>query len=390
MDRFQKDVVGIIKAALLDEKYEISADFDIEKAVVLAKKHGVAVMLYYGLLNCNLDNSLPIMKQLFMLTMQNMAVSERQIYTIKCVFDAFDKCNIDYMPLKGTLLKDIYQKSEMRSMGDADILIKPEQYERIKPIMQELGFENMTESNHEYIWQNKAACIELHKRLIPSYNKDFYAYFGDGWRLAKIKSGCCYEMTDEDQMIYLFTHYAKHYRDAGVGIRHIVDLWVYRNKNTNLNEEYIKAELEKLQLYDFYSNTIRTLDCWFCDGESDSVTDFITNIIFNSGVYGTKEANILSEALKISKIYGVENVKNQKRIKLIFPRYESMCRKYVFLRKAPFLLPVMWFVRIFDILMFKRESIKVKRENIKMMSEDNVSAYQKSLNFVGLDFNFKE
>ena len=390
MERFQKDVAGIIKAALLDEKYELSADFEIEKAAALAKKHGIEVMLYYGLLKCDADNTLPVMKHLFLLTLQNVAVSERQLYTTKCVYDAFDKCNIDYMPLKGTLLKNIYRKSEMRSMGDADILIKPEQYEKIKPIMQELGFENKTESNHEYIWQNKAACIELHKRLIPSYNKDFYAYFGDGWRLAKIKNGSRYEMTEEDQMIYLFTHYAKHYRDAGVGIRHIVDLWVYRNKNTNMDDGYIKEELEKLQLYDFYSNTIRALDCWFGEGESDAVTDFITNIIFNSGVYGTKEANILSEALKISKTHSTKNVKRQKSLRLIFPKYDNMCGRYAFLKKAPVLLPVMWVVRIFDVLLFKRQAIKTNRENIKIMSEDNVDAYQQALNFVGLDFNFKE
>ena len=36
------------------------------------------------------------------------------------------------------------------------------------------------------------------------------------------------EMSAEDEMIYIFTHYAKHYRAAGVGIKHILDLWVYK------------------------------------------------------------------------------------------------------------------------------------------------------------------
>ena len=107
--------------------------------------------------------------------------------------------------------------------------------------MQKLGYAEKVESNHEYIWHKAGSYIELHKRLIPTYNKDYYSYFGDGWRLAKLKDGTRFSMTDEDQMVYLFTHYAKHYRDAGIGIRHIVDLWVYRNNKPNLNEEYIKC-----------------------------------------------------------------------------------------------------------------------------------------------------
>ena len=125
------------------------------------------------------------------------------------------------MLLKGTLLKEMYPKKELRAMGDADILIKTEQYDKIKPIMQGLGFEERTESDHELIWRKPQLLLELHKKLIPSYNKDYYAYFGDGWQLGKPNSNFPhrFEMSDEDQMIYLFTHFAKHYRDAGIGIR---------------------------------------------------------------------------------------------------------------------------------------------------------------------------
>ena len=209
--------------------------------------------------------------------------------------------------------------------------------------------------------------------------------------MAKVKNGTRYEMTDEDQMIYLFTHYAKHYRDAGIGIRHIVDLWVYRKNRPDLDEEYIKTELEALQLYDFYVNTVKTLSVWFEGGEPDSKTDFITYIIFNSGIYGTKEAHILSEAVKISKTQGSsDKVKAKKLQDLIFLPYPYMCEKYAFLKKVPFLLPVMWIVRIFTAILFKRDSIKRNQENLEKMTVQSIDSYQQSLNFVGLDFNFKE
>ncbi len=94
--------------------------------------------------------------------------------------------------------------------------------------MNRLGYLPGVESNHEYVWDKKNMLhVELHKMLIPSYNKDYYAYFGDGWRLAKKYDGSEFKMSDEDTFVYIFTHFAKHYRDAGIGIRHITDIYVY-------------------------------------------------------------------------------------------------------------------------------------------------------------------
>lgn len=392
MDSNKSSIIKLIYSALTGEKQQLPEDFSLSEAVAVAKKHGITVMLYYGALNCGVSQTEPLMQELFMYTCKNIAVSEQQMHSVAEIFAAFDKAEIDYMPLKGTLLKKMYPKTEMRSMGDADILVKTAQYEKIKPVMSRLGFSEILESDHELIWNKKGALhLELHKRLIPSYNKDYYAYFGDGWRLAKVKNGTRYEMTDEDQMIYLFTHYAKHYRDAGIGIRHIVDLWVYRKNRPDLDEEYIKTELEALQLYDFYVNTVKTLSVWFEGGEPDSKTDFITHIIFNSGIYGTKEAHILSEAVKISKTQGSsDKVRAKKLQNLIFLPYPYMCEKYPFLKKVPFLLPVMWIVRIFTAILFKRDSIKRNQENLEKMTVQSIDSYQQSLNFVGLDFNFKE
>ena len=58
-------------------------------------------------------------------------------------------------------------------------------------------------------------------------------------------------MTPEDEFIYLFTHFAKHYRDGGIGCRYVVDLWVFLRNNPTMDPEKIKRELDKLQLREF-------------------------------------------------------------------------------------------------------------------------------------------
>lgn len=391
MNNLQRGVIDIVYSALTGEKITLSKNFDFSEGVKVAKKHKIEVMFYYGALNCGFAQDEPLMQELFMLVCGNIAISERQLYAVKELFTAFDEHKIAYLPLKGTVLKSMYPKFEMRSMSDADILIKTEQYGTIKPIMQGLGYTEITESNHELIWKKQNIHIELHKRLIPSYNKDYYAYYGDGWRLAKVQDGTRYSMTDEDQMIYLFTHFAKHYRDAGIGIKHIIDLWVYRKKKPALDEAYIKKELTALQLYDFYVNIINTLSGWFEDRESDEKTDFISEIIFNSGVYGTHESDVLSDAYK--QVKSGEKAKNIRIInffKTAFLPYSNMSQKYHILKKAPFLLPVMWIIRCFEIVFCKSDKIKAQVNDFKNTTADRITEYGQALNFVGLDFNFKE
>ena len=90
------------------------------------------------------------------------------------------------MPVKGTIIKFWYKKPELRYMTDADILIKTEQYDKIKPVLQELGFSEVAESLCEIIWdKSNRLHLELHKSLIPPTDEDFYAYFGSGWNYAK-------------------------------------------------------------------------------------------------------------------------------------------------------------------------------------------------------------
>ena len=391
MTQQQLGIIALIKSALTGENVVLPSDFDLSEAVKLAKKHEIMTILYYGALNCGFPQSDMIMQELFINTCKTMAASTQQMFAVESIFSEFNTNQIEYMPLKGTLIKKMYPKSEMRIMGDADILINTSQYNLIKPIMSGLGFKEKVESDHELTWIKDGICIELHKRIIPSYNKDYYAYFGDGWRLAQVKDGTRYSMTNEDQMIYLFTHFAKHYRDAGIGIRHIVDLWVYRNYCKCLDEKYIEEELKKLQLFDFYKNIIKTLSVWFEDGECDNTTELITQVIFNSGVYGTHEAHILSDAVKTSKgINNKEAVQSVKLIELVFLPLSRMKLKYPILRKLPFLLPLFWLVRGVSSLFLRTGKIKKNFEEVIHLNLNQVDEYEQALNMVGLDFNFKE
>ena len=181
----ERDVILLLKSAISGEKYELPEEFNIEEAYELLNEQGVTAMGYVGAVQCGIDKKLPAMVKMLRSYFAAASYSEGQMEMIGRIYEAFQKEKIDFMPVKGCNMKALYPNPELRTMGDADILIKIQQYEKIRPIMRSLGFEEKYESNHELVWTCPELMVELHKRLIPSYNKDYCAYYGDGWRLAK-------------------------------------------------------------------------------------------------------------------------------------------------------------------------------------------------------------
>lgn len=389
---FVQSVVLLIKGAIKDEKVILPGAFELsEDIITLAKRHYIFNVLLYGVQAAGLDMKNDVAHKLLMGASREIILNENQTLELKSICDAFKKNGIDFMLLKGSVIKQRYPRPEMRVMGDADILIRTQQYPQIAEIMKQLGFDEGIESNHEYIWNKKGFLhLELHKMLIPSYNKDYYNYFKDGWDFAQKKEkNTEYILNPDDEFIYLFTHFAKHYRDGGIGIKHVIDLWVTRS-SSRLNEDYIVKELRKLGLDEFYSNILNVLEVWFNGKEWDEKSQFITSVIFDSGAFGTYTAYLNAHALKFSSFK--ERGKSGKLsfiIKKIFPPRRTLEGHYSYLEKAPFLLPLAWISRIFG-LIFKTQRISKNLKDIKMVTDESISEYEKSLHYVGLDFNFKE
>ena len=391
-DNFVQSVVLLIRGAIKNEEIVLPEGFELSNEIIsLASKHHIFNILLYGIQCANLDMKNEIAQKLFMGATREIIINENQTAEIKNLCNTFKDNSIDFMLLKGSIIKERYPKPEMRVMGDADILIRKDQYPKIKTIIKLLGYEEITESNHEYVWDKKGFLhLELHKRLISSYNKDYYSYYGDGWDFANKKDDSTeYTLKSEDEFIYIFTHFSKHYRSGGIGINHLIDLWVTRN-HTHLNENYIVEELKKLQLDEFYFNILNVLEVWFNGKEWDDKSSFITSVIFDSGAFGTYTAYLNAHALKFSS--SKDRSKNGKInfiIKKLFPPIKTLEGHYSYLEKAPFLLPLAWISRFWGLL-FKSERISKNLKDIKAVTDESIIDYEKSLHFVGLDFNFEE
>lgn len=388
MNLLQNSIISLVHSALSGERFELPEDFSLEDVLPLIEAHRIETLAYYGAVNCGIPADSEPMKQLFGRVCMQVMQSNNQMLEIEKLCKAFEENGVDYLPVKGTLIKSWYKKPELRYMSDADILIKVEQYDKIKPIMQSLGYDEGPESLCELIWNKPWGLhAELHKSLIPPSDEDFYSYFGTGWERAKRVSpdNSRYELSDEDHFIFVFAHFTRHYRSGGIGIKHMADLWVYSKVKTEMDFDYIAAELKKLGLYEFYLNIFKTLKVWFDGGKSDSVTDLITTVIFGSGAYGVHSRALLSDAVKRSKAtQNVDSAKRSKTLWLVFLPYKYMCLKYPFLKKLPFLLPVMWVVRGVSAVLFRSGNVKKNFNEVKGLDSGEVEEFRMALEFVGL------
>ena len=388
MNTLQRATINILKSAITGQTYPLPEDFDLDACLEMVRMHHMPTLIYEGAVRCGVDKNSPAMQQLLRSYFAALIKSEKQVQAVTELFRVFEENGIDYMPLKGSKMKFLYPKPELRMMGDADILIRTEQYERIKPLLPGLGYQQRNESDHELVWLSGSLYLELHKRLIPSYNEDFYDYYGSGWHLAHPEKGNRYTMSPEDEWIYLFTHFAKHFRDGGIGCRHVVDLWVYLRHHPEMDEVYIRQELEKLYLLEFYGYIRMLLDVWFGDQETDDRTNFMTDYIFASGSWGQIDNRTLSIIVRDSKsIKGTEG-KFRYLMRTAFPPVNALNTKYTILRKAPWMLPAVWVYRPFYKLLCERGDVIKQKNRMDLLSTEGMSEHKRILNYMGLDYHF--
>ena len=386
MTDFQTGIITLMKCAITGERAQLPDGFSMEEAETFAVKQNITTLIYEGAVICGISPKEPVMQRMFQRYVQLMMHSERQLMEAERIFKAFDENGIDYLPLKGCNMKNLYPKPELRYMGDADILIRTEQYDQIRCIMTELGFSEhkKNDCDYHYHWSNAHLHVELHKSLLSSTNKQLYDYWGIGWNRAKITSGSHFTMCVEDDYLFLLTHFAKHYIGPGIGCRYLLDLWLFLHSYRNLDQFYLEEELSKLHLLAFYQNLRKLIQVWFENAETDDRSDCMTDFLFSGSSWGNWKNGQLSSVVKKTKNHSYN------KITLmwwkLFPSLPSMTCRYPILRKYSILLPLCWFWRIMCALLVDPRKRKISMHFLANVTSESIADYKHNLQYVGLYF----
>ncbi|MGM9936850.1 MAG: nucleotidyltransferase family protein [Candidatus Ornithomonoglobus sp.] len=287
-----------------------------------------------------------------------------QQYYLELVIDELEKKEIRHCVMKGPIIKKLYPSSDLRKSRDIDIFVDDDNTEKVRDIMEGLGFsvsyfnkadahdiyiidENIKIEIHRTLLSEKcpwdAECQKIVDRLIISPN---YKYR--------------YEMSLEDYYLHMIAHMARHMKYSGMGIKMVLDVWIYlRAYNNILRWDILNEHLRDCGLDKFEKNIRELCGYWFEGCKASETVERLAFYIGASGNFGTKTQEIAGE---MAQNAGRSSNKNVSRIvyffKVFFWPYKQMRERYKVLKAIPVLLPFCWIDRAYKALRFKKETVE--------------------------------
>ncbi len=222
----------------------------------------------------------------------------------KKILDFFNQNNIWYMPLKGAVIKNLYPTPDVREMNDIDILVDETKRDEIKNFMISNGYKpwehkdkDDDENSDDYI-KDPFLYFEIHKYLFEEVYSPEIAKHYENVKDMLVKdedNNSGYHFADEEFYIYLLVHAYKHFIRNGVGVRFLMDVYVYLNSHQELDLEYIDNTCEKLGIKTF-ENDVRKVAKMMFDLNTEVAEDSLTKTeksvyesIIGAGVFGNIE-----------------------------------------------------------------------------------------------------
>lgn len=252
------------------------------------------------------------------------------------VREKLDEAGIWHMPLKGSVLKELYPRFGMREMADVDILFDAPRAGDVREIMEGLGFQ--TDSfgcfHDDAYTKLPVSHFEMHRTLFSeAAEPELHAYYADVRERLLPEEGSKYGLrfTDEDFYLYLIAHEYKHYTGGGTGLRSLLDVYVFLRAKS-LDEAYVAREAERLGIADFERKN-RSLAFRLFDGEelTPEQRERLDYMIC-SGTFGTAENN--------ANIQIAEKGRWGYFLSWLHPSREIMMESFPVLREKPALTPV--------------------------------------------------
>ncbi len=343
-EKWMKLTSELVKAGFgnQDCKIEIPEEITYEEIIEYAKAAEMEYVLLSPLVKMGIPTELlgKVRQRLIESTLATLA----QVKAAQELEEAYEKEGIRFHMLKGTVLKSIYPKPEIREMSDIDVMIYDESLDRAEEVAKSLGYKMFQSVKHHVIYEKPPFLIlEIHWSLYDkNVDRDQDTYFNDSVR-AKLKPGTksTYEFSKEDFYVYMIAHMAKHFYENGCGIRNLMDIYVYQDKYADVMDmKYLEAELKKCGLFEFESQMKSLAEVWIEGKEPSQFEKNLFSYMLDSGIYGKAVNGIWGQIAKQEEADG-----SNMKMNYYFPPLSYMKENYKWLEKMPFLLPAAWCIR---------------------------------------------
>lgn len=352
---------------------ENSQKIYIGRIYYIAKKHNLVSIMAQAMEKLGFESDSDIWKR--WLKEKNQLIYKSVLMDVEreAIQDFFEKNNIWYMLLKGMVIRKYYPAPELREMADNDILFDNKYSKEVYEFMTARGYksDDYNKGYHDEYLKPPAYNFEMHRQLVSSKERPkWYEYYKDVKSIlikdtnenretaANSESNNTsnqFYFSDNDFYVYFIVHTYKHFLNSGMGLRTVLDVYLYvSNLQEKLDFDYIEEQLKKLDAYDF-EQTFRSIAFKMFDENLedrkwwdlfDVKEQEMLSYILDAGTYGNLENRV---AHKMGYTKG-EKKKTSDKAKYIFrrlfPSMDTIEEFFPFFYKHKWAIPFLYIYRI--------------------------------------------
>lgn len=298
--------------------------------------------------------------------------------------------------VKGQLCSRLYPLKDHRISADDDLYISDAEFMACHKQLLANGLttdtpvdELATADEVSYTKNGSPLYIELHRHLFDSAedaHDELNHFFAD---LNPVEIDGFLAMPPHEHLLYLLLHTYKHFVRSGIGARQFCDIGLWaRAYHAKIDWQRLHEQCESVHAATFAAAAFRiTRDYLGIEFDlhapwSDAVdAEPLLHDSLCGGVYGSNDLTRLhSSTVTLNAVKASRTGEKSSVLRTVFPKREYLERRYPYLKKRPYLLPVAWVQRLAHYASEKQSgtdnsasgSIKLAKERIELMKRYDI------------------
>lgn len=323
------------------------------------------------------------------------------------LYKAFLEQELHPIVMKGIICRQLYGAyGDYRPSGDEDILIRAEEFDLARRILESQGYTAEREHiTHEQLKElqeisffhaGSGLQIELHLNLIGHENdlrrrmNDCFPDVFENYLDLDIEGVRIRTMSHTEHFLYLVLHAFKHFTLGGFGIRQALDILLYiRQYETNIHWAFITEKLKEFHAFVFLSDLIqigkRYLGFQIEPLCSPNCPEYLLDDLMDSGIFGggtQAQRTAYQMAMAAMTARGRDGAYRGlwTAFRTIFPQKSQIVSQFPELVDQPWLLPLCWIRRWGRFIRHSRaekgilalKSMKIGKRRIELLKKYDV------------------
>ena len=325
------------------------SDDDFLTLYKLCQLHDLAHIVFMALEDLNIILPEKIKSLFYSDNLRAIVRQERLQFAYNQLVEILRTEKIEFVPLKGIVIRNLYPKAYYRTSCDIDVLVDKEKIDQILSILTEkYHYKRYTGSEYDVMLiAENGEHIELHYGLDLRYKGEKINRITDNlFSDLILDSDGEYEKKFKSEFFFFYfvEHMAKHFIEGGCGVRSFIDLMLLKSIDGFESQEGIQL-IKECNLLSFYQNAVRTCEVWFGGEQANEFTNSIEKYVIIGGAYGSFDNKVKVEQNR-------RGGKFKYFLSRIFLPYRVLKYQFPILKKHKWLFPFMqvarWFKRIFE------------------------------------------